>query len=362
MTEYALKRMLVTGGAGFIGANFVRHVLAANPGVVVTSIDALTYAGSPENLAGLEEQYPGRHRFVQADICDRAAMAELFTVDHPDTVINFAAESHVDRSIDDPLTFVETNVMGVAVLLETARRAWAGRQDVRFHQVSTDEVFGSLGSEGLFCEETRYDPSSPYSASKAAADHLVMAWHRTFGLPASISNCSNNYGPWQFPEKLIPLMIANALAEKPLPVYGTGANVRDWLHVLDHCRAICAILTRACPGSCYTVGGNNEWSNLNLVKLLCARLDTLHPRAGGSYGELITFVEDRPGHDVRYAIDSSRIRRDTGWQPQFTFEQGLDDTIRWYLEHQDWVTAIRAGRYDGSRLGKGDAPPPTAAP
>ncbi|MCC8191305.1 MAG: dTDP-glucose 4,6-dehydratase [Planctomycetes bacterium] len=352
-TAHTPRRILVTGGAGFIGANFVRLLLAEQPDLIVINVDALTYAGGRANLAGLDEGYPGRHQFVQADIRDREAMARVFAETAPDTVVNFAAESHVDRSIDDPLAFVETNVLGTAVLLDAARRAWRGRRDVRFHQVSTDEVYGALGETGRFHEAMPYDPSSPYSASKAGADHLVRAWHRTFGLPVTLSNCSNNYGPWQFPEKLIPLTIANALAEKPLPVYGRGANVRDWLHVEDHARAIWLVVTGARAGSAYVIGGDNEWTNLDLVRLICDRLDALRPRAGGSYRELITFVPDRPGHDARYAIDGSRIRRDLHWRPVYEFRIGLDQTIRWYLDNADWVQAIRTGRYAGERLGLG---------
>ena len=351
---YAPRRMLVTGGAGFIGTNFVRLVLAERPEVLeVVTLDALTYAGNAANLAGLDKEYPGRHRLIRADIRDREEVARIFAEAEPDTVVNFAAESHVDRSIDAPLDFVETNVFGVAVLLESARKAWGGRTNVRFHHVSTDEVYGSLGPEGRFREDTPYDPSSPYSATKAGSDHLVRAWHRTYGLPISISNSSNNYGPWQFPEKLIPLMIANALEEKPLPVYGDGANIRDWLHVRDHALAILAILDRGRPGRTYNVGGGNEWSNLDLVRRLSTFLDELHPRRSGSYAELIAFVQDRPGHDGRYAVDGSRIRSELGWQPEFTFERGLKDTVCWYLGNQEWVRAIQAGKYDGRRLGTG---------
>lgn len=350
-TVHSPRRILVTGGAGFIGVNFVRLVLAEHPETEVVNLDALTYAGGAANLQELDESFPGRHRFIRADIRDRSALRHVFAEHDPDTVVNFAAESHVDRSIDGPLVFIETNVLGTANLLETARAAWSGRSDVRFHQVSTDEVYGSLGAEGLFREDTAYDPSSPYSASKASADHLVRAWNRTFGLRVSISNCSNNYGPWQFPEKLIPLMIANALAEKPLPVYGRGLNVRDWLHVEDHCRAIWIILTRGAPGCTYNVGGGNEWSNIDLVNLLCSRLDALRPRRSGRYCDLIAFVDDRPGHDARYAIDSGRLRRELGWAPAHSFAEGLDRTITWYLDHQDWVDAILAQKYDGRRLG-----------
>ncbi|MDR3077389.1 MAG: dTDP-glucose 4,6-dehydratase [Planctomycetota bacterium] len=346
------RRLLVTGGAGFIGTNFVRLVLAENQDLQIFNLDALTYAGNPANLADLEELYPGRHHFLQADLRDREAVARAFARAEPDTVINFAAESHVDRSIDNPLLFVETNVLGTAALLETARRTWRERRDVRFHHVSTDEVFGSLGKEGQFREDTPYSPSSPYSASKAGADHLVRAWGRTYGLPVSLSNCSNNYGPWQFPEKLIPLTLANALEEKPLPIYGRGENVRDWLHVEDHVRAIWLIITRGSEGASYNVGGGNEWTNLDLARLLCSRLDVLRPRSAGPYADLIAFVPDRPGHDLRYAIDGSRLRKELGWRPAYDFASGLDHTINWYLEHQDWMRDIRSRKYAGGRLGR----------
>ncbi len=347
------KRILVTGGAGFIGANFIRLILATKPEVSIANLDLLTYAGGVANLAGVPEAYGDRYRFFHADIRDQAAVADAFAQFAPDTVVNFAAESHVDRSIDNPVEFVTTNVVGTAVLLDAARQAWQGRADVRYHQVSTDEVYGSLGGEGEFTEESRYDPSSPYSASKAGADHLVQAWGRTFGLPVTGSNCSNNYGPWQFPEKLIPLFVANALEGKPLPLYGQGKNVRDWLHVEDHCRAVWTMLTRAAPGSRYNVGGDNEWANIDLVTMLCGMLDNMRPRAGGgSYADLITLVPDRPGHDLRYAVDSARIRRELGWRPEVDFRFGLEATVRWYVEHQDWVNEIRARKYDGKRLGQ----------
>lgn len=349
------RRLLVAGGAGFIGTNFVRMVLAEQPDTELLTLDALTYAGGAANLAGLDAAFPGRHSLLRADIRDRRAVAAAFAQFQPDTVINFAAESHVDRSIDNPLEFIETNVLGVAVLLEAARTAWGDRRDVRFHQVSTDEVYGSLGPEGRFREDTPYDPSSPYSASKAAGDHLVRAWRRTYGLPVTLSNCSNNYGPWQFPEKLIPLMIANALDGRPLPVYGKGANIRDWLHVADHCRALWTILVRGRTGSTYNIGGGSEWTNLDLVRLLCSRLDALRPLSGKSYADLITFVADRPGHDLRYAIDDGLLRSELGWSPRFSFAEGLDDTIHWYLEHGEWIAAIRAERYDGKRLGIGSS-------
>lgn len=349
MNTHTPKILLVTGGAGFIGANFIRHVMARHPECQLINLDCLTYAGNPENLAGLD---PERHHFVRADIRDRAAVGEVFEQYRPDTVVNFAAESHVDRSIDNPLTFIETNVTGTAVLLDAARRAWKDRDNVRFHHISTDEVFGSLTMDGdRFTESTPLDPSSPYSASKAGADLLVQAYFRTYGLSTTISNCSNNYGPYQFPEKLIPLMICRALEEKPLPVYGKGANVRDWLHVEDHAEAIWLVLTKGKPGRTYAVGGDNEWNNLDLVNLLCARLDEIRPRSEGCYADLIEFVKDRPGHDFRYAVDSTRIRTELGWTPKYTFADGLDQTIRWYLDNPQWVADILSGTYNCERLG-----------
>ena len=346
------RRVLVTGGAGFIGCNFVRHLLGSDPAVQVINLDALTYAGHRASLHGLEERFGARHTFVHADIRDEAAMEEIFATHRPDSVVHFAAESHVDRSIDTPLVFVDTNVRGTAVLLEAARRHWAGRSDVRFHHVSTDEVFGSLGATGAFHEETPYDPSSPYAASKAASDHLVRAWHRTFRLPVTISNCSNNFGPYQFPEKLIPLMIRSALAGRPLPVYGDGLNVRDWLFVLDHCRGIELVLRCGVPGRTYNIGGHGERTNLEVVRTLCAILDELAPRPGGvSYGELITFVPDRPGHDRRYAIDANRIRRELNWQPEVGVNEGLRSTVQWYLDNERWCTEVMRERYDLTRLG-----------
>ncbi|MCL1796503.1 MAG: dTDP-glucose 4,6-dehydratase [Clostridia bacterium] len=345
------RSLLVTGGAGFIGTNFIRYVLDNVPDVGIHNFDALTYAGS---LAGLEDvaaRHGARYRFIHGDIRDRQALASAFAASGADTVVNFAAESHVDRSIDSPLAFVETNVLGTANLLQAARTAWGDRRDVRFHHISTDEVFGSLGVDGFFTEESPYAPSSPYSATKAAADHLVRAWRRTYGLPVTVSHCSNNYGPWQFPEKLIPLLLSNALLEKPLPVYGDGRNIRDWLHVTDHCRAIWTILTRGEGGESYVVGGNMELPNIELVRTLCAILDELRPAASGRHDRLITFVPDRPGHDFRYASDCAKIGRDLGWKPEIAFEQGLRDTIIWYLDNQEWVERIRRGGYDGNRLG-----------
>jgi len=350
---------MVTGGMGFIGSNVVRHLLASDEQIVVVNLDALTYAGNVANLADLPPQQSRRHRFVHGNICAAELVARTIKEHAVDTVIHLAAESHVDRSIDGPMAFVETNVMGTATLLHAARQAWgkrpaSGADSVRFHHVSTDEVFGSLGDTGFFTESTAYDPSSPYSASKAASDHLVRAWQRTYGLPVTISNCSNNYGPYHFPEKLIPLMIAKALAGQPLPVYGQGLNVRDWLYVEDHARAIDTIVRRGVPGSTYNVGGHNEWKNLDIVHLLCDTLERLRPsgRAGG-YRSLITFVQDRPGHDLRYAIDAGRIQRDLGWAPLETFETGLEKTVRWYLDHQAWVDELIKRHEATARRGAG---------
>ncbi len=344
--------VLVTGGAGFIGCNFVRYLLATDSAVRVVNLDALTYAGSLANLGGVEADYPDRYRFVQGDICDAGLVSNLLKADQVDTVVHLAAESHVDRSITGSAVFVKTNVVGTHTLLECALAAWAGRTDVRFHHVSTDEVFGSLGEAGAFTETTPYDPSSPYSASKAASDHFVRAWHRTYGLPVTLSNCSNNYGPYQFPEKLLPLMIANALQHKPLPVYGDGKNVRDWLYVTDHCEAIDQIVRCGQVGRTYNVGGNNERQNIDVVHLLCDLLQDIRPPKGlGHYRELITFVTDRPGHDRRYAIDADRMRAELNWVPAHPFEQGLRETIEWYLANDKWIEQIRREKYDGERLG-----------
>ncbi|MDX2436514.1 MAG: dTDP-glucose 4,6-dehydratase [Acidobacteriota bacterium] len=346
------QSMLVTGGAGFIGSNFVRHVLATDDAVRVINLDALTYAGHLASLEGVLDEHGDRYVFVQSDIRDADAVRALFADHDVDTVVHLAAESHVDRSIDAPLDFIDTNVRGTAVLLEAARSAWRDRTDVRFHHVSTDEVFGSLDDDGLFQESTPYDPSSPYSATKAAADHLVRAWHRTYELPVTLSNCSNNYGPYQFPEKLIPLMIGNAVAGKELPVYGAGANVRDWLHVEDHCRALDLVVRNGAPGRTYNIGGNNEHTNLEVVHAICDLVDEMRPGHGGtSRRDLIRFVTDRPGHDLRYAIDADRIRSELGWQPAFDFETGLRATVLWYLENATWCETVMADTYDGGRLG-----------
>ena len=326
--------LLVTGGAGFIGSNFVLSTVA-QAGEPVVNLDKLTYAGSLRNLDALHGD--ARHTFVQGDICDRALLRKLLEHHRPRAIVHLAAESHVDRSIEGPAEFVQTNVVGTFSLLEEARTYWMQlaapeRAAFRFLHVSTDEVYGSLGPGApAFTEETPYAPNSPYSASKASSDHLVRAYHHTYGMPTLITNCSNNYGPHQFPEKLIPLMIHHALAGKPLPVYGDGLNVRDWLYVEDHCTALSEVLTRGRPGDVYNVGGGAEMTNIDLVRTLCALLDEAKPRTGGSYESLITFVKDRPGHDRRYAIDSGKIRRELGWRPQETFESGLRKTVRWYL-------------------------------
>jgi dTDP-glucose 4,6-dehydratase len=340
--------IFVTGGAGFIGANFVLDWLATT-GEPVVNLDKLTYAGNLENLASLV--IDERHIFVQGDICDRALLDRLLTEHKPRAIVHFAAESHVDRSIHGPADFVRTNVEGTFTLLEAARDYWNALQGeaktgFRFLHVSTDEVYGSLGpNDPPFAETKTYEPNSPYSASKAASDHLVRAWHHTYGLPVLTTNCSNNYGPYQFPEKLIPLMIANALAGKSLPIYGDGQNVRDWLYVTDHCAAIREVLARGTPGETYNVGGWNEMTNLEIVHTLCDLLDELAPNAQGSSHRLITYVKDRPGHDRRYAIDARKIERELGWRPAETFATGIRKTVQWYLDNQTWVQHVISGEY-----------------
>ncbi len=340
--------ILVTGGAGFIGANFVLDWLAAADEAVV-NLDALTYAGNMENLARL--QGDARHVFVHGDICDRALVDRLLAEHRPRAILHFAAESHVDRSIHGPAAFVRTNVEGTFTLLEAARAYWntldaAGQAAFRFLHVSTDEVYGSLGPEDPpFAETKAYEPNSPYSASKAASDHLVRAWHHTYGLPVLTTNCSNNYGPYQFPEKLIPLVIANALAGKPLPIYGDGMNVRDWLYVGDHCAAIREVLARGRLGETYNVGGWNEMPNIDIVRTICALLDELRPDPAGPHARLISYVQDRPGHDRRYAIDARKIERELGWRPAETFASGIRKTVAWYLTNQDWVAHVQSGAY-----------------
>ena len=339
--------ILVTGGAGFIGSNFVLDWIAAE-GTPVVNLDKLTYAGNPANLASLKGD--SRYVFAQGDICDRTLIASLLQKHQPQAIVHFAAESHVDRSIHGPGEFVQTNVVGTFSLLEEARAYWGtlaepAKSRFRFLHVSTDEVYGSLGStDPAFSETTPYAPNSPYAASKAASDHLVRAYHHTYGMPVITTNCSNNYGPLQFPEKLIPLMILNALNGKPLPVYGDGKNVRDWLHVSDHCSGIRAALAKGKPGETYNIGGNSEKTNLEVVHTVCTILDELHP-AGAPHAKLITYVKDRPGHDQRYAINAEKIRRELGWEPQERFEKGLSKTVEWYLTHDDWIQNVVSGDY-----------------
>ena len=345
----------VTGGCGFIGANFIQYLLNKTKPKSVINLDKLTYAGNQKNLADFEQD--PRYIFVHGDICDAELVSKLFTEYQPNYIVNFAAESHVDRSIDGPAEFIQTNIVGTSVLLQEALKYYStlkggGRERFRFHHVSTDEVFGSLSESGFFTEETPYDPSSPYSASKASSDHLIRAWHRTFDLPVLISNCSNNYGPYQFPEKLIPLMILNCLEEKPLPVYGTGENIRDWLYVEDHCDAIYTILQKGTIGETYNVGGNNEIKNIQIVEVICDVLNDIHPAGSGkSYHELITFVKDRPGHDFRYAIDASKLKKEIGWEPKESFNTGIQKTIEWYLKNEEWWRIIQENTYKQERLG-----------
>ncbi|HEY7289368.1 MAG TPA: dTDP-glucose 4,6-dehydratase [Vicinamibacterales bacterium] len=346
--------LLITGGAGFIGSNLVHHALAHTTDRLVV-VDKLTYAGSLLNLDAVLKD--PRVVFIRADIADRDAVARIFAEHRPSAVLNLAAETHVDRSIDGPRVFVDTNIVGTFVLLEAAR-VFLGTLDAnaramfRFLHVSTDEVYGTLGASGLFSEETPYAPNSPYAASKAAADHLVRSYFHTFGLATLITNCSNNYGPYQFPEKLIPLMILNAIDGRPLPIYGDGGNVRDWLHVDDHCAGIMLALAAGRPGEKYNIGGGNERTNLEIVDLICDLLDELRPGAT-SHRSQKTFVADRPGHDRRYAIDARKIRRDLGWRPNHTFETGLRETVRWYLDHRDWCQQVQSGQYNRERLGLG---------
>ena len=340
-----MKNMLVTGGCGFIGTNFIQYLLEESDfkGRII-NVDKLTYAGNPENLVSIEKKYPDRYVFVKADICDRERMGALFEEHEIDTICHFAAESHVDRSIVRPDAFIQTNILGTFNLLEAART----NQDrlELFHHVSTDEVFGSLGEDGYFTEETPYKPNSPYSASKAGSDHLVRAYHKTYGLPITLSNCSNNYGPYQFPEKLIPLMVLNAVEGKPLPVYGDGLNVRDWLYVRDHCIAIWKIMNEGRRGETYNIGGDNQLENIRLVEMICDILDEIQKDdAKQPRRELITFVKDRPGHDRRYAIDFSKLKKELGWVPEESFESGIHKTIKWYLNNQEWVNRVKSGEY-----------------
>ena len=344
-------KLLVTGGAGFIGSAVVRQAIA--DGHEVVNLDALTYAASLSNVASVASS--PAYRFEQADIRDRGALDRIFAEHQPDAVMHLAAESHVDRSIDGPAEFIDTSVVGTYTLLEAARAYWGGGRgkagrDFRFHHISTDEVFGTLGATGAFTEETPYAPNSPYSASKAASDHLVRAWGETYGLPVVASNCSNNYGPFHFPEKLIPVVILNALAGRDIPVYGAGENVRDWLYVEDHARALLLVATQGRLGESYNIGGNAEAENIEIVRRICALMDEMSPE-GGPHERLITFVTDRPGHDFRYAIDATKIRDELGWQPSVTLDEGLRRTVRWYLDNRDWWQAIQARGYELARLG-----------
>jgi dTDP-glucose 4,6-dehydratase len=352
-----MKKILVTGGAGFIGSAVVRHIIENTPDSVV-NVDKLTYAGNLESLESVENN--SRYTFEQVDICDAKALARVFEQHKPDAVMHLAAESHVDRSIDGPAAFIETNIVGTYTLLEVARAYWntlsnEGKTAFRFHHISTDEVYGDLeGTDDLFTETTPYAPSSPYSASKASSDHLVRAWLRTYGLPTIVTNCSNNYGPFHFPEKLIPLMILNALDGKPLPVYGNGQQIRDWLFVEDHARALYKVVTEGKVGETYNIGGHNEKANIDVVRTICQLLEELvpnKPKGVVKYEDLITYVKDRPGHDVRYAIDAAKIGRELGWKPQETFESGIRKTVEWYLNNKKWWTRVLDGSYNRERLG-----------
>lgn len=351
------QTFLITGGAGFIGSAVVRYLLQSTEHSVV-NLDKLTYAGNPESLASVADS--PTYAFEQVDICDAPAVERVISEHQPDIIMHLAAETHVDRSIDGPAEFIQTNVVGTSVLLETARRYWRELQETDpakaerfiFHHISTDEVYGDLGGpEGLFTETTPYAPSSPYSASKAGSDHLVRAWYRTYGFPAVVTNCSNNYGPFHFPEKLIPLMILNAVGRKPLPVYGDGQQIRDWLYVEDHARALVSVALEGTAGETYNIGGHNEKTNLEVVETICDLLEELLPKTEAPYRDLITFVNDRPGHDYRYAIDATKIAKDLRWTPEETFESGIRKTVQWYLENEEWWRRVQDGSYQGERLG-----------
>ncbi|MHA3893217.1 dTDP-glucose 4,6-dehydratase [Acinetobacter sp. GXMZU3951] len=350
-------RILVTGGAGFIGSAVIRYIIG-NTNNEVLNVDKLTYAGNLESLVDVEHN--PRYQFEKIDICNQAALEKIFEQFKPDVVMHLAAESHVDRSIDGPAAFIQTNIVGTYTLLEAARKYWMSlgieaQQNFRFHHISTDEVYGDLeGTTDLFTETTSYAPSSPYSASKASSDHLVRAWHRTYGLPTIVTNCSNNYGPYHFPEKLIPLVILNALDGKALPIYGTGNQIRDWLFVEDHARALYQVVTEGTVGETYNIGGHNEKQNIEVVKTICKILDEIKPQLNGQkYEALITFVKDRPGHDVRYAIDAAKIEKELGWKPKETFETGIRKTVEWYLNNLDWCRRVQDGSYQRERLGVG---------
>ena len=349
------NKILVTGGSGFIGSNFIHYLINNTDYQRIINLDKLTYAGNNENLINIQQNI--RYKFIKGNICDRKCIKKIFQDYSPNKIVHFAAESHVDRSIDGPKDFINTNIVGTSILLEESLSYYnklkkLSKSSFKFHHISTDEVFGSLGEKGFFVEDSPYDPSSPYSASKASSDHLVRAWHRTFGLPVTISNCSNNYGPYQFPEKLIPLMIINCLSNKSLPVYGKGENIRDWLYVEDHCKAINLILQEGAIGDTYNIGGNNEISNINIVESICTILDKLKPsNSGKSYKQLISFVKDRPGHDFRYAINTTKIKKDLNWEPKETFDSGLTKTIKWYLENENWWKKIQKNIYKQERIG-----------
>jgi len=351
-------KFLVTGGAGFIGSAVVRYLINKTDHKVV-NIDKLTYAGNLESLKKIDQS--NRYAFERANICNRQAMTDIFEKHQPDYIMHLAAESHVDRSIDGPAAFIETNIVGTYAMLEVTRVYWnklkgEKKKRFKFHHISTDEVYGTLGAEGLFTEENRYEPNSPYSASKASSDHLVRAWRETYGLPTVITNCSNNYGPYHFPEKLIPLVIINALAGKPLPIYGKGDQIRDWLYVEDHAQALVKVVTEGRDGETYNIGGHNEMQNIEVVKTLCTLLEELvpnKPEGLTQYEDLITYVTDRPGHDVRYAIDASKIKRELGWVPYETFETGMRKTVQWYLDNKEWWENVLNGSYQGERLGLG---------
>ncbi len=343
-----MKTILVTGGAGFIGSNFIHELIEGESDFNIINYDCLTYAGNLENLQSLEKQ--PNYKFVKGDICDKKVLQKVFEENEVDYVVHFAAESHVDRSIGDPSIFLHTNIIGTFNILQAAYNCWnedpKSMEQKRFIHVSTDEVFGSLGKEGLFREETPYQPNSPYSASKAGSDHIVRSYVHTFNMPCIITNCSNNYGPYQFPEKLIPLIINNIFNKKPLPVYGDGKNVRDWLYVRDHCRAIVRVLEKGVPGDTYNIGGHNEWTNIDIVKRICKIMDEKLSRSGETASEnLITYVKDRPGHDKRYAIDASKIEKELGWTPQESFETGIEKTVDWYLENRQWLENVTSGEY-----------------
>jgi dTDP-glucose 4,6-dehydratase len=341
-----MKKILITGGAGFIGSALIRHIIN-NTADSVVNLDKLTYAGNLQSLVSVSND--SRYRFEQVDICDAKEVARVFQQHQPDAVMHLAAESHVDRSITGPAEFIQTNIVGTYTFLEGARTYWnalegAKKKDFRFHHISTDEVYGSLGDQGFFTEETPYEPNSPYSASKASSDHLVRAWHHTYGMPVVTTNCSNNYGPYHFPEKLIPLVILNAVNGKPLPIYGKGDNIRDWLYVEDHARALYLVMNQGKLGETYNIGGWNEKTNLEVVQAICTILDELRPQ-NAPHAKLITYVKDRPGHDQRYAIDASKIEHELGWKPQETFETGLLKTVEWYLSNQEWVDNVTSGEY-----------------